>query len=311
MGWVLHRLLGAAWPRMRGASAAGAAALLAANIPLGAAEPADVERLLAREWLSVEVAVVRHRVPDEQGEALVLFEPRRYPRGLMLLAGSVEHPPVLEAPVAAEPAQAPLDGPLPPAWMWADPPSAAPEEDALGPGDIATAPETPPAVPPLVAARAAIAAFEQSLVRERANWRREELSLARAVARLGRSSDFEVAAHGRWLQALPPSARPRPLFAQFGARLPGGVFELEGTITVSQGRYIDIALELIAPVPAAGGAPWQLERDGYALLAESRRARDGEIHYFDHPRFGVVVRAQELAMPEELVALLQAAEEGL
>ncbi len=299
---------------MHRAFVAAVAALLAVNIPLGAAaEPADVERLLAHEWLSVEVAVVRHRVPDEQGEALVLFEPRRYPRGLMLLAGSVEHPPVLEAPVDAEPAQAPLDGPLPPAWMWADPPPAAAEEeeDALGPGGMAAPPETPPAVPPLVAARAAIAAFEQSLVRERANWRREELSLARAVARLGRSSDFEVAAHGRWLQALPPSARPRPLLAQFGARLPGGVFELEGTITVSQGRYIDIALELIAPAPAAGGAPWQLERDGYALLAESRRARDGEIHYFDHPRFGVVVRAQELAMPEELVALLQAAEEGL
>ena len=307
----------------RGRHAALAALVLFAT---GAEPQGAADGQLSRQWLSVELAVVRHRAPDGQGEALVRFEPRRVPRRLALLEGSAPHPPVLAPLLPVQWGEAPEVEPLPPAWMWGDPPPLMAETETLAPDEahetlapapevvpetLAPIPDPPPETTPMAEARAAFQAFERGLVRGRGRWLGDELTLAGAVDGLRRSGDFIVLAHGRWLQTLPPNTRPMPLFAQFGERLAGGVFELEGTVSVSQGRYIDIALDLMAPEPPVAGDAWQLERDGYVLLAETRRSRVGEVHYFDHPRFGVVVKTQRVRPPEALLVLLRAAEEGL
>lgn len=291
------------------------AVVLAGGVAFGAQHQRTDQGLPARQWVTVEMAAVRHRAPDAQGEALARFEPRRYPRGLALLESSAAHPPVLERLLPGRWGEPPAVSPMRPAWMWADPSPpvpqtltpATPEPVLDAPGFT---PEPEPTPTPMDEARAAFQAFEHGLVQRRGRWLREGLSLAGAVAGLRRSADFMVLAHGRWLQVLPPSTRPTPLFAQFGERLPGGVFELEGTVSVSQGRYIDIELDLMAPERPVAGDAWRLVRDGYAVLAETRRSRLGEVHYFDHPRFGLVVRVQRVAPPEELLARLRAAEEG-
>ena len=304
------------WLRHFGCAAFGALAPFATTAALAQSQGAADGRL-ARQWLSVELAVVRHRVPDEQGEALLRFEPRQVPRRLGLLDGSAPHPPVLAPSLPWQWGEVPVVESLPPAWIWGDPPALeTPVAETLAPDEAeqtpAPVPDLPPETTPMDEALAAFRAFERGLVRGRGRWLGDELALAGAVAGLRRSGDFFVLAHGRWLQTLPPSSRPMPLFAQFGARLPaGGVFELEGTISVSQGRYIDIVLDLMAPEAPVAGDAWQLARDGYALLQETRRSRFGEVHYFDHPRYGVVVKTQRVRPPEALLERLRAAEEGL
>ena len=315
--------LGQRWLRHFGCAAFGALAPFATTAAL-AQSPGAADGQLARQWLSVELAVVRHRVSDGQGEAVVRFEPRQVPRRLGLLEGSAPHPPVLAPSLPWQWGEVPVVESLPPAWMWGDPPETAapgtpvpetPGAETLAPEvegqALAPEPDLLPETTPLDEALAAFQAFERGLVRGRGRWLGDELALAGAVAGLRRSGDFFVLAHGRWLQTLLPSSRPMPLFAQFGARLPGGAFELEGTVSVSQGRYIDIALDLMAPEPPVAGDAWQLARDGYALLQETRRSRFGEVHYFDHPRYGVVVKTQRVRPPEALLERLRAAEEGL
>ena len=293
-----------------------AALAVLALLAIGAEPQGTADGELSHQWLSVELAVVRHRVADGQGEALVRFEPRRVPRRVALLEGSVPQPPVLAPLLPAQWGTAPVVvEALPPAWMWGDPPAPVPETPVFGPPTPAAAPyvlvpDLLPEPTPLDEARAAFQAFEHSLVQRRGRWLRDELTLAGAVGGLRRAADFIVLAHGRWLQTLPPSSRPLPLFAQFGERLAGGVFELEGTVSVSQGRYIDIGLDFMAPEPPPAGGVWRLARDGYAVLAETRRSRVGEVHYFDHPRFGMVVKTQRVRPPEALLARLRAAEEG-
>ncbi len=75
---------------------------------------------------------------------------------------------------------------------------------------------------------------------------------------------------------------------------------LDGTIKVVLSRYLHVTTDLIyrddpAPLPAAApgadtavAAP--LPRQGITYrLQQERRMRSSEIHYIDHPRFGVVV----------------------
>lgn len=57
---------------------------------------------------------------------------------------------------------------------------------------------------------------------------------------------------------------------------------LDGTLTLTRSRYLHMAVDLIYNDPKTG-VPLQLK--------ESRRMRSGELHYLDHPRFGVLVQA--------------------
>ena len=45
--------------------------------------------------------------------------------------------------------------------------------------------------------------------------------------------------------------------------------------------------------------PSDLQRP-YAELKQSRRMRSGELHYFDHPLFGLLVRIDKVTHPENL-----------
>ncbi len=57
---------------------------------------------------------------------------------------------------------------------------------------------------------------------------------------------------------------------------------LDGTLTLTRSRYLHLAVDLIYTDPKTGLA---------MQLKESRRMRSGELHYLDHPRFGVLVQA--------------------
>src|SRR5690606_29729616 len=103
---------------------------------------------------------------------------------------------------------------------------------------------------------------------------------------------------------------------------------------VTLGRYLHFGAHLLYTEPLMGRAPVDRalppvralttalpgleepllsEEDllpaGFMQLRESRRVREGELHYLDHPKLGVVVRIEPVVPPEPLQAAHAAVEQ--
>jgi hypothetical protein len=81
--------------------------------------------------------------------------------------------------------------------------------------------------------------------------------------------------------ALQPLRSASDPAAVTGAGLP----LLDGTVSLTRSRFLHLAVDLIYVDPDTG-VPMQLK--------ESRRMRSNELHYLDHPRFGVLVQVTPL-----------------
>ena len=157
-------------------------------------------------------------------------------------------------------------------------------------------------------------------------WRYERLSLRTAATRMRRSGDYAVLHHGGWLQAVPPRDSARPLLIQLGAPMSDATFELEGSVSVTLGRFLHFAAqvwlrqdpadtlpELNGEAESTGGmeaVPADsdgsiADGSGYVLLSESRRMRPGEVHYLDHPWLGILVRIEPVQAPDALLELAE------
>lgn len=292
--------------------------------PIAGAEgllPADVERLRGATWFRVEM------VAFARGDAGA--SPRRLTGGFRLpwdatmLGGPA--PPAAAAGgcrrLAAAPAPLPEAGQGLPPWL-----RPLPHPDCAGTGaDDRPAPPGWPAVPAPVfgsdfSAAAVHACYEvdrrvryprpdagpvddaeieRLRVREDARRHYESLRLAtlsrhsaeeldgvrRAVARR-----FTVLGADAWIQRATPRASPQPLLVQLGARDGAGRYALEGWVSVTAARFAHFEAHLLRTLP--GGEA--------ALMRQSRRMRSGELHYLDHPAFGLVVQLERLEEPEAL-----------
>ncbi len=183
----------------------------------------------------------------------------------------------------------------------------------------------------------ALAEFEASLY-DKALKLQETLTLDEPVARLTWQDRHRILFHQRWLQPVPPRGEPLPVLVQTGP-VTDDLHELEGTLALTVGRYLHLRATLWlqewahAPQPQAeppdppnfpdsadGDASEALAQENalappaaaperrYVAIDESRRMRSGEMHYIDHPRFGVLVRVDPVAIPEHLILALEALE---
>ena len=137
-------------------------------------------------------------------------------------------------------------------------------------------------------------AHEDELLASSYRWQPTAPSLERLLPRL--RSAFRVVVVGSWHQPLPPRNAPQPLLVQVGVPSADGRFAIEGWLSVVAGRYAHIDYQL----------QYRLPTGGVALLAEGRRMRNGEEHYFDHPVTGILARVDELDTPPHLLALIDA-----
>lgn len=302
----------------RGPARYAAAALFAAGLgapfgaPVGAAGP-EFRDWLAHDWHVIEVVVFLHRSTRTR-EQVTTFEPRRYP----LPMTAFDPPPSRWRFPAPEEVRSAAEGPFPPAWLWMDDPAgiALPDPiDGLHAGDALpdtpapSAADTAPPVPPSpeAIARDAFAVYERALVRASMQWRDDGLALVPYVRRMRRSDDYEVLHHGRWLQAVRAPGRSVAILLRLGPPGRSGLSPIEGTLRVSRELYVEVEAELWLredpPGAARGG-------QGYALLSETRRMRTGDVHYLDHPKIGLVLRADRLDVPDALASLVEAVEEG-
>ena len=142
-------------------------------------------------------------------------------------------------------------------------------------------------------------------------------SLQKILRSLRRSSQFSVLTHQSWIQ--PIGSEPTPVLVQAGQRYDDR-FEVEGSLALTRSRFLHIQTNLWYTVfeprsqesrPFLEGFQSNLsdeilsqhtelvkverERGQYFaakthLMFQSRRMRSDELHYIDHPLFGIVAR---------------------
>jgi hypothetical protein len=152
------------------------------------------------------------------------------------------------------------------------------------------------------------------------------LSLNQELAQLKRSSNYRVLYHSGWMQPVAETQNPKPIRIQGGNILDNGMFEIDGYIGIGKGRYLHFRPDLYfsrsltttesnlllkakaietqtetiepAPQPSAGTAvntaavrPLELfiPETLTVNLNQARRMRSKELHFIDHPLFGVLV----------------------
>ena len=123
--------------------------------------------------------------------------------------------------------------------------------------------------------------------------RPEELQLTSQYRVLNRLQAYHPLVHGGWVQLGLPDNEALPV--DIGVL---GVTNPSGTIRLSLTRFLHVKLDLsyvegqpaqAGPAPAQGALAEQPVPARYHLSAE-RTTRSGELHYFDHPAFGVLIK---------------------
>jgi len=104
----------------------------------------------------------------------------------------------------------------------------------------------------------------------------DRLLLNAEYQQLRTSKSYRPLLHQGWRQQMlgPHASVPRTLLEQAGPGL------LSGDVKVYSETYLHIDLDLSFDVPG----------EGIFRLRDSRRVRSKETHYFDSPRFGVLIR---------------------
>ena len=122
--------------------------------------------------------------------------------------------------------------------------------------------------------------------------------------------DFRVLYHEAWVQEVDTRSNSIPVrVSDAAAPVPDNsdpilrTGELDGTVRVYRGRYyqVDVALEhrprgaYARPADPYAPPPAYPETSTVYVIDQHRRIKTGETHYFDHPRFGVLLRIDPLA----------------
>lgn len=103
----------------------------------------------------------------------------------------------------------------------------------------------------------------------------ERLKLNAIYDQLKRSRAYQPLAHLGWTQ--PATDRASAHYVSLNALgLDNGV---SGRAALARGRYLHLTLDLALQIPGDGTR---------YVLKQTRRMRSTEMHYIDHPRFGVV-----------------------
>lgn len=94
-----------------------------------------------------------------------------------------------------------------------------------------------------------------------------------------RSAGYRPLAHFAWAMPAQWTGEPIPLRL---STLAAGALPFSGLASLEEERFVHLALDLRMPAVEEGGGEYRIR--------ERRRLLLGEVHYFDHPRFGVIAR---------------------
>ncbi len=141
------------------------------------------------------------------------------------------------------------------------------------------------------------------------------------LSRLSRARGYRLLTHQRWLQHLPADAQQPSIRLHGGDLLDETIFpderyELDGSILLTRARFLHINTDLYLTIPTPAGwkpanrapqavldalasVPPSLQSPAPEIhppdwltvnLQQKRRMRSNELHYLDHPMFGVLIK---------------------
>ena len=120
--------------------------------------------------------------------------------------------------------------------------------------------------------------------------------LANEASRIQSQLGGRILFHQRWIYPLTEGQANSPWFRIQGNR---GNFTLEGFMRWSIDRFIELDTDLRVTRSGVGIAP-----DGTALnevyrLTEFRKMASADVHYLDHPAFGVLIASEPIELAPE------------
>jgi hypothetical protein len=262
---------------------------------------------LAGNWQATEVIVFDRPMVglEPKGERLLSDAPRTLPARLTSfespgLDGGVIY---LAAPDGSMCLAAP--GGLPPAGglPGTNVPTAftRPTRRAdPAPAQSAPPPASPPAAlpapaDPLAELQRALRDYEDALVEQSLTWLPTQAdTLAAGARRLAEQGGYQILFHRTWIQNL-AAREPAPLIFVQSARNAEGLALLEGTLRIRRERGLRFDTTLWYRAPDAEPADV-----GYIAIREERRLGEGQVHYIDHPKLGIIVRTTEVGVPASI-----------
>ncbi|MCR4301096.1 MAG: peptidoglycan binding protein CsiV [Sulfuricaulis sp.] len=114
-----------------------------------------------------------------------------------------------------------------------------------------------------------------------------ESPLWEAAVALEKSGRHHILTHLRWQQSAEAKSGSKPV------KIASESGELGGSLRFYLSRYLIVDLNLILRVSPSGGFFGVVGQEKEATvfrLSEPRRIKVSEINYFDHPKFGALVR---------------------
>lgn len=160
----------------------------------------------------------------------------------------------------------------------------------------------------LIEASHAVRSYEKSLQRESMRWQDTDLKLSSAANQMARRG-YQIKTHGKWIQSLTQAKEKRHFYIQVGDHVMNPFREYEAVIGFVKRQFLHVVVYCWSVKETSDSQSHHRETtyDAY-VLEESRRVVMGEILYFDHPRFGILVSVQKLDLPPSLENLIQSLE---
>lgn len=150
--------------------------------------------------------------------------------------------------------------------------------------------------------------YEQELNRTALTPQSSSLNLQQIANRL-KNNSYRIIDHFSWIQDGRSRGSESHVLVQFGQHLENGFREVEGTIAFSVARFLHLKVNLWRLVSAPQNYdPTETKFESpvfFYEIQESRRLALGEVHYFDHPKFGILVQIRRLPIPEDLNELVE------
>ncbi len=123
----------------------------------------------------------------------------------------------------------------------------------------------------------------------------EEFTLTEIADKFELLDVYETVMHFGWTQATYPEEATPPIELRLFGEPPAG---LDGSFTLYLSRYLHLVVDLALQAPTESvpqsswfdGEPYPDEQQVFYRIQEDRIFKNGDIRYFDHPRFGVIAK---------------------
>ncbi len=132
--------------------------------------------------------------------------------------------------------------------------------------------------------------------------------LRNSALRIRAQLDGQVLFHKRWIHPLTKKQQSNPWFRISG--ISGDGLSLTGYLRLSIDRFIEVDTDLRVTHSGVRQAPDGTTIDEVYILREFRKMSSKDLHYLDHPAFGVIIAAEPIEPAESQAQPADAASES-